>query len=130
MSAGIRHAIATSSLPPETTNNHMSIPTSIPSDYNSLHGIPCSALYGRLQILNHFSNCILSSWKLFNSHSTQIRDMDMFHINPLSDGRVRYLISPGLVDGLMSAALVKTMNTKSHGPSVVVHRIAKEYVNS
>ena len=122
----MRHAIVTSSPPPEIADRRMSIPISVPTDFNSLHGISCSAIYGRLQILNHFSNCILTSWKLFNSHSTQTDEVDMFHVNPLSDGRVRYLMSPGLVEGLMSAALAKTMNSKSHGPSVVVHRIAKE----
>ena len=104
----------------------MSIPTAIPMDYDSLDGIPCSAIFGRLQILTYFSKCILSSWKLFKTDTTQTDDLDFFHINPLCDSRVRYLLSPVLVEGLMSSALAKTMNSKSHGPSVVVHRIAKE----
>ena len=126
MSAGVRHVLACSAQLPDPTHLGMSVPTSVPGDYGSLQGVPCSAIYGRFQILNHFSKCVLSSWRLYNSFYQPDDVASMFHINPLSDGKVRHLISSSLVEGLISAAISKTMNSKSHGPSVVVHRIAKE----
>lgn len=130
MSAGIHHVIICSSNPPDRNDMKMSIPTAVPSDYSSLIGVPCSAIYDRVQILTYFSNCIVSSWKLYNNKTSQSSDeFSMFHVNPLSDGRVRHLISRNLVEGLMSSAIGETMNSKSHGPSVIVHRIAKELVN-
>ena len=126
MSAGVRHVVCCTATPPDHTHKGMSIPTSVPTDYTVLQGISCEAIFGRLQILNHFSSCILSSWRLFNYHSSLHDESSVFHINPLSDGRVRSLISPSLVEGLMGSVLSRTMNTKSHGPSVIVHRIHKE----
>ena len=103
----------------------MSIPHQIPTEYTSLSDISLHAIFGRLLVLNHFSQRVLLSWRLFNC-SNHGDDMGVFYINPLLTSTTRMLISPTHVEELMSSLLSKTMNSNSHGPSVTIHRIEKE----
>lgn len=111
--------------PPERFSNVMSVPRQIPSEYTSLTGISPNAIYGRLLVLNQFSQNVLSSWRLFSSYN-YMEGMDVFYVNPLLTNTTRILISSTLVGGLMGGVLSKTANTSSHGPSVTIHRIEKE----
>lgn len=61
----------------------------------------------------------MSSWRLFSCPTPRTD-------NPLNDGIIRMLIDPGPVEGLIGNVLRKTMNSSSHGPTVIIQRIERE----
>jgi alpha-tubulin suppressor-like RCC1 family protein len=128
VSAGLRHALSCTMSPPTRFTNVMSVPSGVPTDYTNLKGISPVAIYGRLQILNHISQTLLSSWRLFDSnHFHQNKqEIGAFYFNPLSTSLTRMLFSHNHVNMLMDTILSKTMNSSSHGPTVTIHRIHKE----
>lgn len=106
----------------------MSVPTHIPTIYTSLTGIHINAIYKRVQVLDMFSQNIMSSWQLFNctSSGSSLKE-DVFHYNPLLTSISRMLISPEQVEIMMNDVLKRTMNKSSHGPTVVIQRIERKY---
>ncbi len=63
---------------------------------------------------------------IFPSLYTQVHNT-VFSINPLSDAGTRSLLAPASIEGLVAAVISKTMNSKQHGPSVTVNRLADRY---
>ena len=57
-------------------------------------------------------------------------DTARFHINPLSDGCTRSLISPLHIEGMISGVISRTMVNKSHGPLITVQRLAQEWAST
>ena len=49
-----------------------------------------------------------------------------FNINPLLDSNIRALISQVYVEGMMAGIMSRTMNSKTHGPTISVQRITAE----
>ena len=73
ISTGIRHAVASNSTLSERGVTSIAVPSSVPAQYSALKDIPCRAIHARLLLLNCFSKLMISSWRLFNSQSTQVR---------------------------------------------------------
>ena len=73
ISTGIRHAVASNSTLSERGVTSIAVPSSVPAQYSALKDIPCHAIHARLLLLNYFSKLMISSWRLFNSQSTQVR---------------------------------------------------------
>ena len=72
ISAGVRHAVASNSTLSERGVTSIAVPSSVPAQYSALKDIPCHAIHARLLLLNYFSKLMISSWRLFNSQSTQV----------------------------------------------------------
>jgi len=73
ISTGVRHAVASNSTLSERGGTSIAVPSSVPAQYSALKDIPCHAIHARLLLLNYFSKLMISSWRLFNSQSTQVR---------------------------------------------------------
>ena len=53
-------------------------------------------------------------------------ELSRFNINPLLDANIRALVSQTYVEGMMAGILSRTMNSKTHGPTISVQRITIE----
>ncbi|XP_064390094.1 probable E3 ubiquitin-protein ligase HERC1 isoform X2 [Halichondria panicea] len=124
ISAGVRHGAASDTIPPIRGSINIRAPSELPVQYTTLKDISFAAIYSRMLLLSHFSRIMMSSWKLFHLRSGSSVHNTVFSINPLSDAGTRSLLAPASIEGLVAAVISKTMNSKQHGPSVTVNRLA------
>ena len=73
ISAGVRHAVCCDSPLPTQGSHNLTVPARVPSKYAALKEVPCRAVHARLLLLHHFSELVLSSWRLFSLCQTKVR---------------------------------------------------------
>ncbi|CAI8021126.1 Probable E3 ubiquitin-protein ligase HERC1 [Geodia barretti] len=125
ISAGVRHCLALDTPPPARGDVMFAVPLSVPARYPALRDLPCKAIHARLMLLNHFAKLMVASWKLFSIQNIK-GESTRFNINPLLDSNIRALISQVYVEGMMAGIMSRTMNSKTHGPTISVQRITAD----
>ena len=88
------------------------------------------AMLGTLHPALGFLNHVVPSTQhltLFNLTNKYFQgESSRFNINPLLDANIRALVSQVYVEGMMAGIVSRTMNSKTHGPTISVQRITIE----
>ncbi len=67
ISAAVRHCVACDTNLPVKGESTITTPSAVPTQYSSLRGLSCDAIYTRLMLLNYFSKLVSKSWTLFST---------------------------------------------------------------